>query len=123
MSDPRHNLFGLFLRAMAIPLAVFTVWSAVERVGGSHRWVLLAVIAGFFLLVILGMLGFVAVRFAIRHFRNPDPEKEFGITPPVCGHCGYDLRASPEHCPECGHRVDPLDATIIRYMTYLRRKP
>ena len=33
-----------------------------------------------------------------------------------CDNCNYDLRASPEQCPECGARVPPMKATFVRYL-------
>ena len=35
---------------------------------------------------------------------------------PRCTSCGYDLRASPNHCPECGEPVPAYERTIIHYL-------
>jgi hypothetical protein len=48
---------------------------------------------------LFGAIGGVMLLFAYRHQRNHRTG--------CCLVCGYDLRATPDRCPECGTAVGP----------------
>ena len=56
-------------------------------------------------------LGVGAGLFSFLRIRHKDP------TPGLCPNCGYDLRATPERCPECGtvrtHSATAVSATVV----------
>jgi hypothetical protein len=43
--------------------------------------------------------------WTLRRFRSQKASKRFAAG--LCIHCGYDLRASPNRCPECGRVPSP----------------
>jgi hypothetical protein len=70
-----------------------------------------------FLMRFLWFVGESIARAARASFpQDEHPLDWHGQAAPVCKACGYDLRGSPEHCSECGAKLDPVDSAIVRYM-------
>jgi prepilin signal peptidase PulO-like enzyme (type II secretory pathway) len=124
MPAPRINLVVLLLLALSIPIALYVLLSALARAVGSGNAAspILLIIGGLLALIVSFPVAYVSLLWLIRRLRRRSAEFEFGVEPPTCPHCHYDLRASPDHCPECGHPVPPLDRIIIQYLIRLRRK-
>ena len=82
-----HWRFGSLGFEIVLPRRPKDRWNHISRTI-SVTVPLPALMLAFFPLAVLG------VRSWIRHLR--------GSVAGLCPHCGYDLRASPERCPECG---------------------
>ena len=85
-----------------------------------HMFVLLGAVV--FGIIALALAVGVTAEFLKR--RRAGKHEDAGEWPhvpaPHCPACGYNLRASPEYCPECGKKVDPVEGMVVRYLMSLR---
>src|SRR4051812_16950543 len=108
--EGRGHLLSLFMLSVTLPVSAMALIVLVPRVADtdSGRVALLVLVTPLSLMLCIPtikLLVLPGVRLARSAWlRRHESEAEYGVTPPRCSGCGYDLRASPDQCPECGTR-------------------
>ena len=90
------------IRVMNIPPGVkpSQLYTATETRLGS--------IPHFVIAIVTLVLPAIAITRLIRARRRSED------TTPRCANCGYDLRATPDRCPECGTVIRPIVPAVAR---------
>jgi hypothetical protein len=82
---------GYFIHGCGFTIATFRAYQPLQTTPATRVAV---VIPMWFAVLVFGVLPV----FAVRRFRN----NRACPAPGRCASCGYDLRATPDRCPECG---------------------
>ena len=87
-------------------------WVIAILAGCAAGWVLLVFIFSFFNIWLF--IGLVAALAAVVFYKDQQQRRrQHWLDTGCCGACGYDLRGTPDRCPECG-RESSLDEPTWR---------
>ena len=102
-------VFVTALRAMLLRLALFAMLLAAGRAGWRSYASDDAI--G---MVVAGMAGAVIITAIVMHVIVRRWNDRFESRHCPC--CGYDLRVTPDRCPECGHEVTFSETSLPRWL-------
>jgi hypothetical protein len=90
-----------------LPRPDYRRWLAFARMGpGRYTWVDLVIVPYWLVIVVAAAPLLAFIPGAIRRCRR----RRAGL----CARCGYDLRATPGRCPECGMEARPAQPPPVR---------
>lgn len=90
------TLWGIFVLTFIVGLLVVGENSRIIDFGVA----IMLIIVAFWIGVVV-TIGSIALPVVYRNQRSTDRDRRAGL----CPDCGYDLRATPNRCPECGKEI------------------
>lgn len=99
-----HSRPGMLLLILLLASATFVLMALLPEGVARH----LPLGTGNLIVIGAVAIGLIAAYLRSRYQLNRDLNRWERKNRGYCIHCGYDLRATPKRCPECGNWVEEV---------------